>query len=114
MKAVALELKSGYGDAFAGRGAAWLKKNDYARALTVLSRAIEIGGARITHYATRASVYEAQGKLDLAIDDLRKAAELKPKSVFDTLAQAAARQRADELAKRAPCGVAAGRNVNCL
>jgi hypothetical protein len=43
-----------------------------------------------------------QGKIQLAIDDPRKAVELKPKSVFDALAQLSARQHADELAKPGP------------
>jgi tetratricopeptide (TPR) repeat protein len=102
-----------YGDAFAGRGTAWLKKSDYTRALSDLSRAIAIDSAKIEHYFVRASVYEAQGKIELALADLHKAIDLKPKTVFDTLAQATAKKHADELAKRAPCGTP-GRNLNCL
>jgi hypothetical protein len=55
--------------------------------------------------AARASVYEAQGKRDLAITDLRMAAGLTPKTVFETLAQAGAKKRIEELSKRDPCGV---------
>ena len=92
------------------------EKNDYTRALNDLNRAIEIDGAKIANYAARASVYEAQGKLDLAINDLRKAAELKPKTIFDTLPQAGAKQRAEQLAKRTPCGPAGRSNAGeaCL
>jgi hypothetical protein len=56
-------------------------------------------------------VYEAQGKSDLAVADLRKATTLAPKNIFDTVAQAGAKKRIDELAKRVPCGAA---DRNCL
>jgi hypothetical protein len=47
--------------------------------------------------------------------DLRKAADLKPKTVFDAMAQTNAKQRAQQLSKRLPCG-SAGANMNntCL
>jgi tetratricopeptide (TPR) repeat protein len=110
----ALALQPGSADALTGRGLAWLKKRDYDRALEDLNRAIETG-ASIASYSARASVYEAQGKGDLAMADLHKAAELKPKSVFDAISQANARQRAQQLGKRLPCGSAgASTNNTCL
>jgi hypothetical protein len=93
--------------------AIFVARIDIVTRRTAVRRAIEIDGAKIENYAVRASVHEAQGKIELALDDLHKAVELKPKNVFDTLAQAAARKHADELAIRAPCGTT-GRNVNCL
>jgi tetratricopeptide (TPR) repeat protein len=97
-----------------GRRLAWLNENNYDRALDDLNRAIE-GGASIASYSARASVYEAEGEGELALADLRKAAELKPKTVFDALSQAAAKQRAQQLGKRLPCGSAgAGMNGSCL
>ena len=98
-----MTLQPSSGDALTGRGLAWLKKRDYDRALDDLNRAIDTA-ANIASYSARASVYEAEGKGDLALADLRKAAELKPKTVFDALSQASAKQRAQQLGKRLPCG----------
>jgi hypothetical protein len=50
----------------------------------------------------------------LGAGDLRKAAELKPKTVFDALSQASAKQRAQQLGKRLPCGSAETMNNSCL
>jgi len=67
-------------------------------------RAIEADGTKVLTYTARASVYEAQGKTDLASVDLRKAAALPAKSAFDTLAQAEAKRRVERLTKQIPCG----------
>jgi tetratricopeptide (TPR) repeat protein len=100
----AIQLKAGYADALTGRGLAWMKKSDYNRALADLNRAIEADGTKVLTYTTRASVYEAQGKTDLASLDLRKAVALPPKSPFDALAQAEAKRRVEHLTKQVPCG----------
>jgi Tfp pilus assembly protein PilF len=112
----AIELKAGYADALTGRGLAWLKKSDYNRALADPNRAIEADGTKVLTYTARASVYEAQGKTDLASMDLRKAAALPPKSAFDTLAQAEAKRRVERLTKQIPCGGGArtGASETCL
>ena len=54
-------------------------------------------------YVARASVYEAQGKMDKAANDYRRATELKPLNVFETLAQAESKKKVDQLSKRVPC-----------
>ena len=51
----------------------------------------------------RAATYEMQGKSELAIGDLRQAVELKPKSVFETLAQGLAKAKLSQLTKSVPC-----------
>jgi hypothetical protein len=79
--------------------------------LADFDRAIQSDPNKIANYARRASVYEAQGKSDLAIVDLRKTTSLAPKNIFDTVAQAGAKKRIDELAKHVPCGAA---DRNCL
>ena len=61
--------------------------------MTDLNRAIAIDGGSIESYSTRASVYDAEGEDQLAIADLRTAANLKPKNIFDALAQASAKKR---------------------
>ena len=109
----ALELKPGNGDALTGRGLARLRNKDYARALDDLNHAIASDGGRIASYTGRAAVYEAQGNRELAIADLRKASELKPKSVFDLLAQVTAKQRAQQLRKQLPCS-SAGARWRCM
>jgi tetratricopeptide (TPR) repeat protein len=85
------------------RGQVWIKRKDYAQALTDLNRAIALDGGSIESYSTRASVYDAEGKGELAIADLRTAANLKPKNIFDALAQAAAKRQIEQLEKRVPC-----------
>jgi tetratricopeptide (TPR) repeat protein len=100
----ALELRPGFADALLERGNIWLQRRDYDHVLADFDRAIQSDPNRIVIYASRASVYEAQGKRDLAIADLRRATGLEPKNAFETLAQASAKKRIDELAKRNPCG----------
>ena len=55
--------------------------------------AIQSDPNKIATYTGRASVYEAQGKGDIAMADLRKATSLAPRSIFDTMAQAGAKKR---------------------
>ena len=95
------------------RGAALLKKNDYAGALADLDKATSLDQANAESYYVRARVYEAQGKSELAIADLRKASEFPPKSVFESLAQANAKKRIQELTKAIPCS-APGEGGSCL
>jgi tetratricopeptide (TPR) repeat protein len=74
--------------------------------LADFDRAIKSEPSKIANYATRASIYQAQGKNELAVADLRKATDLVPKNIFDTAAQANAKKRMEELAKHMPCGAA--------
>ena len=61
----------------------------------------------------RASVYEAQGKTELAIADLRKASEFTPKNAFEILAHESAKKRIQLLSKSIPCS-APGEGGSCL
>jgi tetratricopeptide (TPR) repeat protein len=90
---------------------AWTKKREYSRALADLDKAISLEGvSKIEAHAARAGVYEAQGKAELAIAELRKATEVTPRNVFDGLTQANIKKRIEELGKRNPCG-GAGRGT---
>ena len=80
------------------------KKREYPQALADLDRSIALDDARIESYRARAEVHEAQGGTKLAIADLQRATELKPKGLFDALAQADAKKRLNRLSKRNSCG----------
>ena len=41
--------------------------------------------------------------MDKAASDYRRATELKPLNVFEVLAQAESKKKADQLSKRVPC-----------
>jgi tetratricopeptide (TPR) repeat protein len=69
-----------------------------------LDRAIALDGSSVESYFGRAGVFEAQGKAERAIVDLRKAIDLKPKNVFEALAQTDAKKRIEQFEKRVPCG----------
>jgi len=68
-----------------------------------LNEAIERQETIESIYA-RAGVYEAQNDSQKASADYRRATELAPRSVFETLAQANAKQKVQQLSKRVPCG----------
>jgi tetratricopeptide (TPR) repeat protein len=55
-------------------------------------------------YFARGQLFEAQGKLDRAIADFRKAIELKPGNIFDATAQTIAKGRLEALARNNSCG----------
>src|SRR5262249_56056595 len=94
-----------------GRGVGWTKKGEFVRALADLDKAISLEGASmIDAHAARAGVYEAQGKAELAIAELRKATEVTPKNVVEGLSQASIKKKIEELGKRNPCG-SAGRGT---
>jgi hypothetical protein len=95
-------------DALTERGAVWMKKKDYARALTHLDQSIAVQPSVLGYFA-RAQVHETQGKSSLAIADFRKALELQPKNVFDVAAQAFAKSRLEVLSRRDSYGKGAGR-----
>jgi Flp pilus assembly protein TadD len=85
------------------RGLIWSVMQNYPKAIDDLTQA---AGKRetIEIYMARAKAYEARNDSDRAASDFRRATELAPKNIFDVLAQAAARQKADQLSKRIPCG----------
>jgi tetratricopeptide (TPR) repeat protein len=102
-------------DALGLRGIAWLAMHENDKALDDLTRAI---GQRETveSYFARAKIYEAQSKFDKATDDFRRATQLTASSVFDVLAQAASKQKIQQLSKQIPCGssVRSPGNGTCL
>jgi tetratricopeptide (TPR) repeat protein len=73
----------------------------------------DLDQANVESYYVRASVYQAQGKSDRAIADLRKAVEFAPTNPFEILAQANARKRIDQLTKNIPCSMP-GEGGSCL
>ena len=51
----------------------------------------------------RAQVHAAQREADLTTADLRKAVELKPGNIFDSVTQAIAKTELDQLARQKSC-----------
>ena len=64
--------------AYVNRGAAYLKKDDYDRAITVFSKAIELDSNNMPAYVGRGVTYRCKGNYDHAITDFDKAIELAP------------------------------------
>jgi hypothetical protein len=58
----------------------------------------------IENHLARAKVYEAQNDSPRATADYRRATELAPRNVFDSLAQANAKQKIQQLSKKVACG----------
>jgi tetratricopeptide (TPR) repeat protein len=104
----ALTFKADNGDVLTIRGAAFLKKQDYARALADLDRAVALDQAGVEGYLVRAQVHEAQGNADLALADLRKASQFAPRTAAEIRAQAEAKKRIERLSKATPCPGGAG------
>jgi tetratricopeptide (TPR) repeat protein len=97
------------------RGMVWSAKHDYAKALDDLSGAITQRES-VEGYFARAKTYEAQNNSTKAAQDYRRATELRPASVFDTLVQGESQKKIKQLAKQLPCGsdTRAGANSECL
>jgi tetratricopeptide (TPR) repeat protein len=85
------------------RGSAWSVLRDYPKALKDLGAAID-KQETIENHLARAKVYEAQNDNPRATADYRRATELTPRNVFDSLAQANAKQKIQQLSKKIPCG----------
>jgi Tfp pilus assembly protein PilF len=102
-------------DALRLRGIAWLTARDYDKALDDLSKAIA-QRETVESYFERATIYEAQHNADKAMNDFRRATQLRPGSAFDLLAQAESKQKLQQLSKRLPCGdsVRADKDGTCL
>jgi len=60
----------------------------------------------------RARAYEGRNDPARAAADYRHAASLAPRGVFDTIAQAQAREKVKQLSKKVPCG--GGAESTCL
>jgi len=97
-----LAVRPSDADALRLRGIVYSTTKDYDRALDDLGKAIGLRET-IEGYVARAAIYEAQGKTDKAASDYRRATELKPLNVFETLAQVESKKKADQLSKRVPC-----------
>jgi tetratricopeptide (TPR) repeat protein len=99
----------------AAHGLALSKKHDLTNALADLDRAIAQESG-VESYYIRAEIYEARNENDHAIADFRKATEVRPKTLFDFLAQVDAKKRMEDLAKRIPCGTSGRGGVgdSCL
>jgi tetratricopeptide (TPR) repeat protein len=89
-------------DALRLRGIVYSTTKDYERALDDLGRSNALRET-IEGYVARAAIYEAQGNIGKAASDYRRATELKPLNVFETLAQAESKKKVDQLSKRVPC-----------
>ena len=94
------------------RSLVWLAMHSYDNALDDINKVIA-QRETVEAYFTRAKLYEAQNKFDKAADDYRRATQLPAASVFDVLAQTAAKQKAEQLSKKVPCGNSSG-NGTCL
>jgi tetratricopeptide (TPR) repeat protein len=110
-----LRLQPDEAHALAARVLALSKKHDLATALADVDRAIA-QKPDVESYSVRAEIYEARGENDRAIADLRKATEVRPKTIFDFLAQVDAKKHMDDLGKRIPCGTSGRGGVgdSCL
>jgi Uncharacterized enzyme of heme biosynthesis len=105
-----LAVRPGDPQALSLRGIAWSAMRDYSKALDDLNASIAKQEA-VENYFARAAVYEAKNDIKNATADFRRATQLAPKSVFDVLAQANAKQKIQQLSKRLPCG-SAGQTQN--
>jgi tetratricopeptide (TPR) repeat protein len=109
----ALNVRPGYLNALTLRGIAWSAMREYAKALEDLDAAM-VQKETVESLFARAKTYEALGKPDKAAADFRRATELAPVSVFDTLAQAESKRKIREYSKRVPCGGSGQQTGTCL
>jgi tetratricopeptide (TPR) repeat protein len=98
----ALKLRPLDAEALVARGSVWIKKKDYERALADLDQSIE-AQPTIAGYVLRGAVHEIQGRCSLAMADYRQARDLKPSNTLDAQAQATAKGRLDQYARRKSC-----------
>jgi regulator of sirC expression with transglutaminase-like and TPR domain len=85
------------------RGEVRSSLHNYGPALTDLNLALD-KQETVEGYFARGKIYEQQGDVPHATSDFRRSTELKPKGVFDLLAQADAKKRIQQMTKRLPCG----------
>ena len=98
-----LNAKPNFLAALALRGITWSALRDYGKAVDDLDRAIAQKETVESLFA-RAKAHEALGHPGKATDDFRRATQLPPTSVFDTLAQTESKRKIQELSKKVPCG----------
>jgi tetratricopeptide (TPR) repeat protein len=110
-----INFAPGNAEALALRGITRSSMREYGAALEDLNQALG-KQETVESYFARGKIYELKSDVPHATADFRRAAELKPKGVFDVLAQAEAKKRAQQLSKRLPCGSAgrADSDAACL
>jgi tetratricopeptide (TPR) repeat protein len=106
----ALKLRPLDAEALTARGSVWMKKKNYARALADLDQSIG-SQATVAGYVVRGALHETQGRCSLAMADYRQARELKPSSTLDAAAQAMAKGRLEQYARRKSCSPAGERGL---
>ncbi len=89
-------------DALRLRGIVYSTTKDYERALDDLGRAIELRET-VEGYVARATIYEAQGKIDKAASDYRRATELRPRTCSRCWRRRSRSRRSSSSRKRVPC-----------
>jgi tetratricopeptide (TPR) repeat protein len=104
-----LTFMPGNAEALTLRGEVRSSLRDYGPALTDLNLALD-KQETVEGYFARGKIYEVQGDVPRATSDFRRSTELKPKGVFDLLAQAEAKKRIQQMTKRVPCGNAGPAN----
>jgi len=110
-----LSTRPNDGDALGLRGIVYSQMHDYDKALDDLSKALA-QRETVELYFARATIYEAQNKIDKATSDYKSATQLAPKGVFDIVAQAQSRQKIQQLSKSIPCsgGARSNKDETCL
>jgi hypothetical protein len=81
--------------------------HEYGAALTDLNQALNKQGT-VEGYFARGKIYEQQSDVSHATSDFRRATELKPKAVFDLVAQVEAKSEFSRCRNVCPAGVPAG------
>jgi Tfp pilus assembly protein PilF len=62
----------------------------------------------VENYIARGRAYEASNDAARAASDFRHALQLAPQGIFNVAAQAAFKQKVEQLSKRVPCGSSGG------
>jgi tetratricopeptide (TPR) repeat protein len=98
-----LNVRPGNGEVLILRGIASSAMHEYDKALADLNQGLG-KLENVEGYFARAKIYQLKNDVPHATADFLRAAELKPKGLFDLLAQAESRKRVQQLSKRLPCG----------
>jgi len=64
------------------RGAAYIQKGEYEKAIEDCTKAVELNPAHANAYINRGIAYDKKGDHDLAIKDYTKVPELEPNNLF--------------------------------
>jgi tetratricopeptide (TPR) repeat protein len=75
----AIQLNSGYAEAYMRRGNAHSDKGEYDQAISDYTKAIDIDRDFAAAYCNRAYTYEKKGQYDQVISDYTKAIEINPR-----------------------------------